>query len=221
MRVITVKNLTASDKDWGTGKVFSAYEEITLTEANLPNYRDRESFLTAIFNDEAQIGDGDAYFSNKNKQVDWLKGNLNCITDTPPFAKPTYRTKNNAISNIASVPINSSLNIDLLISEERYVSGGTMIVENATLGDYITAEVVDKDGAIPEAYRADLCENYPTVNIYVEKMWIDPQNPTILDTRPLNAKITAGLYLRITYYAINEGSTRKVAINYDMQKALV
>jgi hypothetical protein len=146
------------------------------------------------------------------------------IIEQPPFAQPTYRTKHTASDSIVVVAADSYENIDLLLTEERYISGGTLIVENPQLGDYVTTEIVDLDDVIPEAYRPILCENWPTVARYIEKEWIEVNASTCvrqkIDTSPLNARVTAGLYLRVTYHAINSGSSRNIGINYYLTKKL-
>lgn len=145
------------------------------------------------------------------------------ITETPPFATPSYRTKHDATPSITSVTANDHVHIDFQLTAERYVSGGCLVVKNAQFGDYVTAEVYDKDSVIPEAYRAALCESWPVVALYTIKEWVRYQGDyTVheIDTTPLNAKITAGLYLRVTYYAVDAGSTREILINYNLTKKL-
>jgi len=150
--------------------------------------------------------------------------------DPAPFAQPLYRTKRDAISSLISIEKNTSQNIDYQITEERYVSGGDIIIENGEMGDYLTACVYDKDEVIPEAYRSFLCEAWPVVATYVLKAFVMVENPGTLtpgaltihsiDTYPLNAKVTAGLYLRITYNAVDSGLTRRVGVNYYLTKKL-
>jgi hypothetical protein len=146
------------------------------------------------------------------------------IESTPPFAQPTYRTKRNATSSLITIAANSHEHVDFRLTAERYVSGGCIIVDGAEFGDYAEAEVVDADSVIPEAYRAALCENWPTVAKYIEKEWIEVNKGGItrhkIDTYPLNAKITAGLYLRVTYYTTSTGSSRSVGVNYYLTKKL-
>lgn len=141
-----------------------------------------------------------------------------------PFATPTYRTKRNATSSIQTCAANANVTINHLLAAERYVHGGALIVKNPEMGDYFYAEVRDVDGVIPAPYRAALCESWPTVASYVEKEWIkvDGSGYAVheLNTYPLNAKITAGLYLSLTYYAVNAGSTREIGINYFMTKKI-
>lgn len=142
-----------------------------------------------------------------------------------PFADPTYRTKRDT-SDWISCANNATTTIDFLITEERYVSGGQLIYYNTQEGDYITAEVYDKDGVIPEAYRAVLCEAWPSVGKYILKQMLRP-GPSIyqtyeMSTYPLNAKVPAGLYLRISYVSANVAlaGSRKACVNYHLTKKL-
>lgn len=137
-----------------------------------------------------------------------------------PFAQPTYRTKRDATNDLVTIAPGTSEVIDYQLTAERYVQGGQLLIENAKLGDYITAEVYDKDGIIPTPYRAALCEAWPSVAQYIVKEWISPAGDHIINTYPLNAKITAGLYLRVTYFATSDGESRKAAITYYLTKKL-
>jgi hypothetical protein len=128
------------------------------------------------------------------------------------------------MSQKTTCPINDDTDIDYQLTAERYVKGGCLIVKNAEFGDYIVASVYDKDSVILEQYRATLCENWPVVSTYVEKEFIEYKGETYtvhkLNTAPLSAKISAGLYLRVGYNATDSGSAREVLLNYDMTKAL-
>jgi hypothetical protein len=144
--------------------------------------------------------------------------------DPTPFAQPTYRTKRNATDSVLEVEPNSDGEVQFKLLQERYVSGGCLLVYNAQPGDYVVAEVEDVDGIIPAPYRAALCENHPVVATYIEKEWVhaNPDGLTTheINTHPLNAKITAGLYLCLHYYAANSGQTRQIYINYYLTKKL-
>lgn len=148
---------------------------------------------------------------------------LSTLPEAQPFAVPAYRTKLNATDDIITVAPNTNEHIDFLLTAERYVTGGSICVQNAQLGDYIEASVSDDDEIIPEAYRAALCEAHPIVASYIEKHWVEVQGEWTtmkINTYPLNAKITAGLYLCIKYFAVNAGTDRKVAVNYHLTKKL-
>jgi hypothetical protein len=147
-----------------------------------------------------------------------------------PFATPSYRTKRNATTSTVTIAPNGNQDVQFHLTSERYVSGGDLIIENAEFGDYITAEVEDIDGLIPVPYRAATCEAWPVISSYIEKEFVkinvagsvQAGAVTIhsIDTYPLNAKITAGLYLCIHYYAVNKGLDRKIAVNYHLTKKL-
>lgn len=148
---------------------------------------------------------------------------IESLPEPQPFAVPSYRTKLNATPNIITVAPNTNEDIDFQLTVERYVTGGSICVQNAQLGDYIEATVADIDEIIPSPYRAALCENWPVVATYIEKNWIEIQGEFSnmkINTYPLNAKITAGLYLSIKYYAVNSGTDRKVAVNYHLTAKL-
>jgi len=150
--------------------------------------------------------------------------------DPAPFAIPSYRTKRDAISDLISIEKNTVGDIDFKLTAERYVSGGDIIIENAEIGDYVIAMVEDIDGVIPSPYRAALCEAWPIVATYISKAFVTVKVPgsiqagsittQIIDTYPLNAKISAGLYLCIEYHAIDSGLTRRIGINYHLTKKL-
>ncbi len=137
--------------------------------------------------------------------------------DPAPFAAPSFRTKRAATASLITIQPNSSENIDYTLLEERYVHGGQMILVGAQIGDYVEAMIVDTLGIIPEAYRAAVCENYPIVATYIIKEWVLAEVHTI-DTYPLNAKISAGLTLRVKYHAAASGTDRQVGVTYYLTK---
>lgn len=148
---------------------------------------------------------------------------LSVLPEPQPFAQPTYRTKRDATPTWMDCPEGADTALDFLMTQERYVSGGDMLIKDAKEGDWISAEVMDVNGVIPAPYRAALCEAHPIVASYIVRMWIEPKDGHkmfTIDTYPLNAKISAGLYLRITYHASAIAGTRKIAVNYHLTKKL-
>lgn len=143
------------------------------------------------------------------------------IKETPPFAKPDFRTKRNATAGWVNCEPGTTSNIDHVLQEDLYVCGGELIVDNAKKGDFVSAEVFDYFSGIPQEYRSTLCENWPTVAKYIIKQWVQPGTSTIvINTYPLNARVTAGLSLRVTYNTSQESGTRSVAVNYYLAKKL-
>jgi hypothetical protein len=223
--IIRVKNIDNVDGVY-EGQLIPVGEIYTVPDTDRPRWMTSDNVYNAIANDKIQIGDSSIFYTDKTQQWSIILDNVEMgISALPAFAKPDYRTKNDAISEPVTIAPNSSENIDFLLTEERYVSGGEMIIENAVFGDYVTAEVYDLSNVIPEAYRNSLCENHPTVSKYILKRYVVPANAQgysfcQLDTRPLTAKITAGLYLRITYYSINSGTDRRILVNNHLTKKL-
>lgn len=148
---------------------------------------------------------------------------VSSLPEPQPFAQPTYRTKRDATPTWVDCPENADTPVDFLMAQERYVSGGGIIIKDAKEGDWISAEVMDVNGVIPVPYRAALCEAHPIVAQYIPRRWIVPQDgyrEFEIDTYPLNAKISAGLVLRITYHSSAIAGVRKIAVNYHLTKKL-
>lgn len=160
-------------------------------------------------------------------------GNSISVNSQPPFAEPDYRTKRDANSEWVVCPENIATTLDFALTEERYASGGEIIFKNTKEGDWISAEVYDVLGLIPDipygdtglTYRQALAEEWPSVAKYIVKKWLEPTavdgyGSFMIDTYPLNARITAGLFLRITYHASAELGERKCAVNYHLTQKL-
>lgn len=160
------------------------------------------------------------YKSTSNQKIGM---EITKLASPQPFALPAYRTKLNATEEKVTITPDTLQNVDFLMVNERYVTGGTLTVKNAKMGDYITASVIDNDSIIPSPYRAALCEAHPIVATYIEKHFIEVEGEYTnmkIDTYPLNAKITPGLYLRITYHSTEEEGDREVTVNYKLTKKL-
>lgn len=146
------------------------------------------------------------------------------ITSQPPFAEPLYRTKRSRTAALSVIPAGQSAAIDFMLTKDLYISGGCVVATGAQIGDYVTAEVYDKNSVIPAPYRAVLCESWPSVARYIDGEWVqaNPSGVTVHDinTYPLNAKLTAGLWLRLTYFASATGSDRTVGVNYYLTQKL-
>jgi len=74
--IIKIKNDTGSNAIWA-GKEFTPAEEYTIPDDNnRQKWRNSSELLTAIGNSEALISDGSTYFTDINKAINWLKGNM-------------------------------------------------------------------------------------------------------------------------------------------------
>ena len=148
---------------------------------------------------------------------------LTSLPEPQPFAQPTYRTKRDATPTWMDCLAEADTPLDFMLTQERYVSGGDILIKDAKEGDWLSAEVMDVNNVIPAPYRAALCEAHPVVASYITKMWVEPKDGykmLTIDTYPLNAKISAGLFLRVTYHSSAVAGTRKIAVNYHLTKKL-
>lgn len=222
MRLVVIKNNTNDTHTWCNKEYAPGEENVLSTQGQANNYLGNTAFIIAVASGQAQIGNGNIFMPSLAEAIAWLGGDIVEVNSTPPFATPTYRTKYDATPSSTIVPVNNYAHIDFLLTDERYVSGGCLMVKNGQFGDYVVAEVRDEDGVIPEEYRSTLCESWPTVAKYIVKGWIKycggDYTAHEIDTVPLNAKITAGLYLRLTYYTTSAGTDREVLINYYFTK---
>jgi len=221
-----LKNISGEIKNI-LNKEFQIDEVYQLPDNLRVDWASSDTVLSEIVGNVLSVGNGNSYFSTVNEMINYLKENVPIDTNVisqPPFAEPTYRTKRAAIASVVEVAAGATENLDFQLTADRYVTGGDVCVKNAVLGDHITACIYDKDSVIPEAYRAALCEAWPVVATYVEKAFllIQGEHSTMtMDTYPLNAKVTAGLYMRITYHAVNSGETRQAITNYHFTKRLL
>jgi hypothetical protein len=153
----------------------------------------------------------------------WLPLANNPIDIVKPFSEPTHRMKLDATTEFTTIPPGEAVNIDLVLTAERWTFGGEALIVNAQPGDWYEAMVMDIDGVIPVPYRVALCEAYPIVNQYIARRWVLVEgvySNLKIDTRPLIAKMTAGLYLRVVYHATEIGTARQVFANYNLAKKL-
>jgi hypothetical protein len=156
-----------------------------------------------------------------------LNVSVSSLPAAQPFATPTYRNKHDAVPAPVTCPDNTATAIDYQIAATEYTYGGEIIVQGAEFGDWLSAEIYDKDSIIPSFARSALCEAWPSVAKYIIKKYLPVEEAgetvsAIIDTRPLIAQIPAGLYLRVTYNAIaaTDAPDRKAIVNYFLLKAL-
>jgi hypothetical protein len=205
----------------------SAYYELQAIE--LIRWQTDSKVLSDIGSGNGIMNDGTSDITDVATAIAFLRDDMvkdvkvTSQPDPVPFAQPTYRTKRDADTSWTTCAENIVTHSDFQLTAERYVSGGDIIFKDSKEGDYLSAEVRDVNGVIPEAYRAALCEAHPIVAVYINKLWVMPVSgygSINIDTYPLNAKISAGLYLRVSYHATSEAGDRKMAVNYHLTKRL-
>ena len=208
------------------GIILEMEQTYRIQDSERVGWMESDEVLSWLTNGQIAIGNDIEFFTSISDSIDWLKNKNRQTVEVAkqtPYAEPLYKTKNNAVPEVAVVAPNSQANIDLFLTEERYISGGEIIIYDALPGDWIQAQVVDINKILPLQIK----ENDLVVSEYISRRWIAANKtfdiPTVakIDTRPLNARIIAGLALRVVYHADGGGeSPRKVFVNYDMSKKL-
>lgn len=98
-------------------------------------------------------------------------------------------------------------NIDCLISEERYITGLQIILQNQVFGDTMTLQVVDVNNILGYGAGAVLDEFGKNWNVSP-----DTACQGIIEN-PYPAKIAAGLYIRVVYTSTGQTNI-KVGLNF-------
>jgi hypothetical protein len=132
--------------------------------------------------------------------IDFLKSGATLSSDGIPLSRSTafsdasnFRFRGNAMEGTATK--NATTNIDYKLTEERYLNGGQMIIQNQVIGDYVKFQVIDKDNILGYGSNVVLDE-------FISKWYIREisSQPEIL--LPYPAKIPANLYIRIIYVSV-------------------
>lgn len=108
----------------------------------------------------------------------------------------------------------TTTNIDLKITTEKtWINGGAILYKNAAWGDYITAQVVDKDNVLGYGSNVVLAE-------YITKRYIHPDEHYDEIELPYAGEIPQNTYLRIKYTSVGTSTDVDVAANYFLHKVL-
>jgi hypothetical protein len=104
-------------------------------------------------------------------------------------------------------------NIDLVMTDDCFLTGGVLRTNGSFFGDYADMQVVDKDNILGYGAGAVL-------NQFITKWYMRSDAQEQFETSlSYPSKIYAGLYLRVVYHSV--GATNvEVAMNYELHKAL-
>lgn len=140
-----------------------------------------------------------------------MNGSGLSISKVSMFASDNVRFDGKGV--IGTVTAGTSANIDLVMTDDCFLTGGRLRAANAAFGDYANIQVVDKDNIL-------FCGINFVVNQFITKWYMrsDAQQQIEISlTYP--SKILSGLYLRVVYYSI--GATNvDVVVNYELHRAL-
>lgn len=107
---------------------------------------------------------------------------------------------------------NTTTDIDFKVTDEGvYVQGGQLLFQNAAWGDYITAQVVDKDNVTGLGAGTVLAE-------YIHKRYVLPARGESELEVPYAGKVPKDTYLRIKYTSVSASTDVDVAVNYRLHK---
>jgi hypothetical protein len=106
----------------------------------------------------------------------------------------------------------TSSNIDLKVTETKFVNGLEMVAKNHVFGDSAHFQVVDVDNILGAG--AGLVLDQFGTNWYLAED-VQRQGPYIL---PYPAQVLAGLYLRIVYNSVGTTDDVELKVNYFLHK---
>ena len=132
-------------------------------------------------------------------------------TNVNEFNAQGLNFKGQGIMGVATA--GQATQFDWCLPEDRLLSGGALLAKGANWGDYITFQVVDKDGIIAPAGTV--------LNEFVTSWYIMDSSEFQLELRcPYPAKIYQGLYVRLIYNSTGTSDVN-VAMNYEFHKVLL
>lgn len=110
---------------------------------------------------------------------------------TPFSDSDGFRARLKGFSGTAT--LGQTTNIDYLVSEERYINGAQLILQNQVFGDKVNFEIVDVDDILGLGAGTVL-------DTFAEDWFIDSSNMNQQIIKiEYPAKILAGLYVRVKY----------------------
>jgi hypothetical protein len=106
-----------------------------------------------------------------------------------------------------TIPPNSIANVDYKVDPALIIYGAQLLYENATKGDFISLQIIDKDNIL--GYGNDI-----VVASWIKKWFINSYENYWKVMSEYAGTIQAGLYLRLVYFNISLEKTVDIKINY-------
>lgn len=180
----------------------SSFFEIPVTEYGI--WAEDDAVVAALINPSSYTLsiDGLSDFSDSSaKNIQLLKNQVPASVVPTALPDPAnFRYRGDATPWTVCAP--GATNLELTMTEERYVDGGTVIVVGANPGDYCTFQVVHPQAGVVEQF--------------VNKMFVIPGTGE-MNVQVYRAKVPAGLTIRIVYN--NVGATNvECGINLRLHK---
>lgn len=141
---------------------------------------------------------------------------LTAATEYKPLRNEDFNANSltfNGKGNTGTAAHGTATNIDMALTEDTVLTGGTLILKNHCFGDTVDQQVVDKDGIVapPGTVLRQFITSWNVADdVQIQGGIVAPGYP---------AKIISGLYLRLVYHSTC-GTDVSVAINYLLHKVL-
>lgn len=190
-----IKNNTNDPATWGGNYITPGEKALISTEAEAFKLLSDDVFLSALTAGGAQLLVDLVLITSSAQAIQLLTGSSKDSSGTNivrlrPFSDADgFRFRGASFTD--TVITGTTKDIDFLLTEERYINGGNLIVEGIGPNDCMTFQVVDKDNIF--GYGAGLVLDQFITNFYVSSK----TDLNIALAYP--AKINAGLYLRLKY----------------------
>ena len=147
-------------------------------------------------------------FENNYKNT--ANGKLIPIIQTTPFS--ANQVVFNGAGVFATIQAGQTVDVDLKINSNSLLNGGILQTSGEEMGDYFSAQVVDKDNIFGYGAGAVL-------NTWISKWYVLSEDVHMDLTTPQAGSIPAGLYLRIKYTSTGTSDV-KIIVNYKLNTAL-
>jgi hypothetical protein len=111
---------------------------------------------------------------------------------------------------LVEVPADSTYFLDVQVTKELYVKGGSILYENAVRGDYVEFSVVDKDDALGlfALYGMEVGTHVLEVGKLLRSLYLQPGKNEKQLTPPTASQVFQGLYLRVGVTSVGDEPLR-------------
>jgi hypothetical protein len=110
-----------------------------------------------------------------------------------------------------AVPFGTTASFDLELDRIMVLRGGVLFSPNASIGDYINVQVIDKNNVLKFGGTPD----QPTVlGQYVTQWYVMPDIPNEVTDVSISQSLPAGVFVRVTYTSVSQSVSPNVIVNF-------
>jgi hypothetical protein len=114
------------------------------------------------------------------------------------------------IGTFFTAPAGQTNTFDLVLPETMVLRGGVLFSPNASMGDYISVDVIDKDNVTGQGATP---QKPITVGQYILQWFVMPNVPNEIEDVSISQTLIGGLYVRITYTSVSKIISPQVITN--------